>query len=622
MSSGAGFPINDLLRRKLQTGLTITTLTLTVASTLFLLQFSSRLGLGFASTTGTLTLGIVSVFGQFLLFIGVLIFIIGAVLTSISVFLMSQRTRDFALIKATGCPSSLIGGYFTTELLIVTVIGTLLGIVLGFLADFTVAQLVFSRYTLPNLLYPILIFIVFFILAFFFGLRPILKAAKFSALEAFSPVNYYGLTGETKHKPLSKRALTWRIALRSLYRRQSASFRIVFLLSTVFVLLTVTVAGGIVARDTTITSIKTPFSEDTLAIAQSVLLDEYKLQIEKFTEPKNDVAFNYSEPQLAIPETLIEQLKNLGAVTTVDPRLILNETVIERPGILYGETSAQASNVGGLRRGQSIVIGLDPAVSTGSWYVKGEFLTNSTVLEAVIGDSIAQTMYAPDAKEKIYKSNPLLESIDIVNCTFKIVGVCVDPTNNGYITYVPLAKLQAATGLSYVNLLIVNLSNSTDRDTAIAEVKNLVKAYELDVYGLNESVEKNTAFLSASWQTIMLLPLASLVSASICLVAYMMLSVDEQHQEFAILRAIGAKPRIIVSISAIQSAVVLLSSFGIGISFGVIITFMILIANPTMTTITIVTISGWMLIALIALFCLSLYPAFKLSKTAILKILT
>ncbi len=623
MSSGSGFPINDLLRRKLQTGLTITTLTLTVASTLFLLQFSGRLGLGLASTTGTLTLGLVSVFGQFILFIGVLIFIIGAVLTSISVFLMmSQRTRDFALIKAAGCPNSLIGGYFMTELLIVTFAGTLLGIVIGFLADFTVAQLVFSTYTTPNLWYPILIFIAFFILAFFFGLHPILKASKFSALEAFSPVNYYGLTGETKHKPLSKRALTWRIALRSLYRRQSASFRIVFLLSTVFVLLTVSVAGGIVARDTSITSIETPFGKDTLAIAQTVLLDEYKLQIEKFVEPKSDAYFNYSESQLAIPEILIEELKSLGSATTVDPRLILNETVVERPGIFLGATSAQTSNVGGFRKGQSIVMGLDPSVSTRSWYVKGQFLTNSTVLEAVIGDSIAQTMYVPDTTAEIYQSDPLLQGIDIANETFKIVGVCVDPINNGYVTYVPLEKLQTATGVSHVNLLIVNLSNSTDRNTAIAEVTNLVQAYGLDVYDLNLSVEKNTAFLSATWETVMFLPLATLVSASICLVAYMMLSVDEQHQEFAILRAIGARPRIIVNISAIQSAVILLSSFGIGISFGTIITFMILMANPIVTPITILTISGWIITALIALFILSLYPAFKLSKASILKILT
>ena len=64
--SSAGFPINDLLRRKLQTSLTIATLTLSVASTLFLLLFSNRLGLGIASATGTLTLGLTAIFSQFI----------------------------------------------------------------------------------------------------------------------------------------------------------------------------------------------------------------------------------------------------------------------------------------------------------------------------------------------------------------------------------------------------------------------------------------------------------------------------------------------------------------------------------------------------------------------------
>ena len=116
--SSAGFPINDLLRRKLQTSLTVATLTLSVASTLFLLLFSNRLGLGISSTTGALTQGLTAIFSQFILFIGILIFVVGAVLTSFIVFLMmAQRTRDFGLIKAAGCPNSLVAGYFMTCLL-------------------------------------------------------------------------------------------------------------------------------------------------------------------------------------------------------------------------------------------------------------------------------------------------------------------------------------------------------------------------------------------------------------------------------------------------------------------------------------------------------------------------
>ena len=63
----AAFPVNDLLRRKLQTSLTIATLTLSVASTLFLLLFSSRIGFGISSVAGTLTLGLSALISQFIL---------------------------------------------------------------------------------------------------------------------------------------------------------------------------------------------------------------------------------------------------------------------------------------------------------------------------------------------------------------------------------------------------------------------------------------------------------------------------------------------------------------------------------------------------------------------------
>ena len=623
--SSAGFPINDLMRRKLQTSLTIITLTLSIASTLFLLLFSTRLGVGIASASGTLTLGLNAVFSQFILFIGVLIFVIGAVLTSFIVFLMlSQRTHDFGLIKAAGCPNSLVAGYFMTELLMVTFVGCVLGIIFGFLMDFVAAQLVFSAYTLPNFWFAPLVFVVFFVLSLFFGLRPILKAANMSAIDALSPVNYYGLTGETKHKPLSRRAITLRIALRSLYRRQSASLRIVFLLSIVFILLTVSIAGGTIASDTTISSIETPVGKGTIAIAQSTMINEYKTQLLKFSKTQENTVFNYSDPQLAIPQALIQQLKTLSAVETVDPRLVLAEPVREIPGFELGQDSSQTQFVGGHRQGQSIVVGINPADSISSWSLKGRFLSNSSSAEAVVGDSIANTMYVRDPKNKVSLADPLLEGIGIENVTFKIVGVGVDPLNNGYVTYVPIEKLQNATGLHEDNLVLVKLSDSTSRNSAIDAIRSVVQAsgYNLEVFDLSAVVEQNTAFLSSTWQTIMLLPIFTLVSAAICLVGFMMLSVDEQHQEFAILRAIGAKPAIIINISAIQSAIVLLSSCALGISLGVITTLLIVMTNPLVTSFTVVKIAVWLLAALIGMFLFSLYPAFKFAKASILKIMT
>ena len=183
-----------------------------------------------------------------------------------------------------------------------------------------------------------------------------------------------------------------------------------------------------------------------------------------------------------------------------------------------------------------------------------------------MGDSVAQTMYKPDPGKGISMADPLVEGIEFQNNTFNIVGTCVDPINNGFVTYVPIERLMNLTGLSNPNLLLVELNNSSDHAADIAQIKTIVHAIDpdLNVFPLNNVVTKNTNFLASTWQTIMLLPLFTLASAALCLVGYMMLAVDEQHQEFAVLRAVGAKPKVVVAILAIQSIFVLISSFAAG----------------------------------------------------------
>ena len=176
--SSAAFPINDLLRRRLQTGLTVATLSFCVASTMFLLLFSSRL-VGLEANASIFTMGINTIFSQFISFIGVLIFAVAFVLTSFVTYLMmAQRTRDFGLIKAAGCPNSLVAGYFLTELLATTIAGCGLGVLIGFLMDFGVENSVFSAYRTPNFLLIPVVFAVFFVLSLIFGLWPLLKASR------------------------------------------------------------------------------------------------------------------------------------------------------------------------------------------------------------------------------------------------------------------------------------------------------------------------------------------------------------------------------------------------------------------------------------------------------------
>ncbi len=622
--SSRTFPVNDLLRRKLQTSLTITTLTLSITATLFLLLFSSRLDLGIATASGTLTLGLTAIFSQFLLFIGVLIFAVGAVLTSFIVFLMmTQRTRDFGLIKAAGCPNSLVAGYFLTELLITTSAGCILGIVFGFLADFAVANWVFQGYVLPNFGFAPAVFAAFFALSLVFGIKPLLNAAKMSPVAALSPVNYYGLASSKRFKPTSRSALTWRVASRSLARRQSATIRIAILLSIVFMLLTVSIAGGIIASDTTVSWVELPVKSDIVAIAYSSMGNQYQTLLSKFSGAKETDDFDYSDPNLAIPEAVIGQLNALSGISLVDSRLVLHGHVREISNFTIDPETLTTLPVGDRRQGESLIIGVDPQKLTGDWSMQGRFLLSGDELEAVIGDSIAHLMYSPNPVKRIFLSDPLVQSIEFQNRSFRIVGICIDPLNNGEVTYVDIAKLGNITCNHKPNLLLIKLNDQVDRVPIIAEIKSIIQAADqsLDVFELKETVEANKNFLSSTWSTIMLLPLFTLASAALCLVGYIILSLDEQRQEFAILRAVGAKPKIVIEVLSIQSLIVLASSFAVGTSFGIMTTLIILMANPLVTSFTVLVIAAWLTLALAGMFLLSLYPALRFAKASILKIM-
>jgi len=623
--SSVAFPINDLLRRRLQTSLVIAALALSVASTTFLLLFSARLS-SLTTATHVFTMGITSLFSQFIPFISILIFAVGAVLTSfIAFFMMAQRTRDFGLIKAAGCPNNLVAGYFMTELLTVTVAGCGLGIIAGFLMDYGVAEYVFSTYKLANLWVAPVVFIVFFALALIFGLWPIFKASRMSPIKALSPVTYHGLTTTTNtHKPLSKSGITWSIVLRSLVRRQSATFRIVVLLSIVFILLTICIAGGVIASGTTVSWIQNSVGNNTIAVATSSMGNQYERLLLAFSGAKITGDFNYSSPNLAIPNSVITQLSALPSVSLVDPRLVLNGQIQEVANFTFNSETGETSYLGDHRTIDSLVVGVNPATLSGTWNVDGRFLNTNDTYQAVVGDSIVQSIYSPDKQLNINQSNPLVEDMAFKGATFNIVGVCVDPLNNGFVAYVPIQTLENAAGISSPNLLLVTLKSSTDSSTAVAQIKALVQSVDpsLTVFPLSGVVEKDTTFLASNWRTIMIMPFFTLAAAAICMVSYMMLAVDEQRQEFAVLRSIGAKPRFVILVLTVQSLILLLSSFGIGISFGTIITLLILLPHPLVTGFMILEITGWLVTALAGILLVSLYPVFKIARTSILKILT
>jgi ABC-type antimicrobial peptide transport system permease subunit len=530
--------------------------------------------------------------------------------------MMSQRVRDIGLMKAAGCTNDLVFGYFFTELLIVAFVGCFLGILLGILADFASTNLFntlglqISQYSIDFWL-VLLVFGLFFILSLVFGAKPILDTTKIEPAKAISPTHYFGLSKEAGFRVISKSGFTLKIALRTLVRHKSATVRIVLCLSTVFVLVTVAVAGGLIADQTTKNWVDRAIGRNTILIAHRDMCNQYKLLLSEFYEGHKDLQFNYTDERYSIPESLLTQLISILGNANVDARLVLKALVKEVEGYILGNATQDTEFVGDSRKGESLIVGVEPENVVSEWFVKGRFLGGDQALEAVVGDTLAQKMF----------SMPLVQKIESFDRNFDVVGVCLDPIDNGNVTYVPIKTLQNVTGIEITNVAMVSTNSLTNRQETLNHVRAIVSAMNpnFEVFELDEILVKSIGFLGYIWSTIMFLPLFSLVTATLCLLGYVTLTINEQRQEFGILRAVGTRPRTVVGIISTQSFIVLLSSYAIGIAFGIITTLLILVEEPLVSSYTIVEIAGWLLVALAATFVFSLYPAINFAKKPVLE---
>jgi len=231
----------------------------------------------------------------------------------------------------------------------------------------------------------------------------------------------------------------------------------------------------------------------------------------------------------------------------------------------------------------------------------------------MIGDSLAQKMF----------SAPLLQNLSYSGQTLKVVGVCLDPINNGNVTYIPLRTLRSIAGINKPNILLVRIDPSADRLQVLNAIKSKIKASspDFELSELNQELDKAVGFLANIWSMVMLIPSSVSAAASLCLIGYVVLSVDEQRQEFGILRAIGTKPNTIVKIVSTQNFLVLLSSYAVGLCLGIIVTLLILIPEPLVTDYTIMEIAGWLVAVFVLIFVVALFPVLRFAKKPILEMM-
>jgi ABC-type antimicrobial peptide transport system permease subunit len=617
--SEISFPIKDLTRRKTQTALTILGLTISTAATLFLILFGSNLGfeISFLAKGGRLTSGFSNIFFQFILIISILNILTGPIITSFLVHLtMSGRMRDIGVMKACGCLSGSIFAYFVTELSLLIFVSSVTGIIFGvaayYISTIFLNSVGFSIPQTLNIGTILVVCIVLIIFSHIFGASPIRKAAKAKPTEAMSPIYKLGTTATLGKNIPSKLGLTFKVAFRSLLRRKSATSQAIICLTMVLTLTTVTIAGSMIANQTTTTYVERAVGRNIVLVGHPTITDRYVSLLSQFFEEKEMEQINYFSEEFFISESMVSKIDDIAGVNAVDPRLILETSVREAPGIVPSSIDPNtAIIIGDNRSDEALILGIEPENVINDWLIFGRKLGENDQDSTVIGDSLAVNMFtdAQNQSIKVFEQSPL---------PYDIVGVCVDPLNNGKVVYMPLETLYNDIEQSGYNLLFLQVDASENLQI-LAQIEDEASAENLNVVELDTVLDKHVNFLNNIWSLVMFLPLFSLATAAISLLSYLMLSISGQQHEFGVMRALGAKPRSIMKIVFSQALIIILVSGTIGISAGLFITFRFLIPDPVISHFTIISVSSWITLILALLCASSMYPALKAVKKTVVE---
>ncbi|MCW4034727.1 MAG: FtsX-like permease family protein [Candidatus Bathyarchaeota archaeon] len=616
--SEVSFPIKDLTRRKTQTTLTFIGLTISFATTIFLAIFADNLGfdIGFLSRGGQLSNGFSGILYQFVLIVTALNMIIGPLVTSFLVNLtMSERMKDIGIMKSSGCLSNSVLVYFLTELSLLVLASAATGIILGLTSFFAVSIFLnstgFQISQNVNIVAVAATCVILIVSSHFFGALPIRKAAKARPAEAMSPIFLLGTMSGTAKRIPSRLGLTFKIAFRNLIRRPSGTIQAILCLTVVLTLTTVAIAGGMISNQTTSNYVERAIGENVVIVGHTDVTEHYVGLLSKFYQTIEPSDFDFLDSSFEISTDFVSNLEQISGVSIVDPRLIFETTVHEGKGVVYdGITQTNAVIIGGDRSDSALVLGVDPEKVVNNWMILGEKLGVNEQKVAMIGNSLAASMYSDVLNQRI-------SLIEKNGHPYDNVGVCVDPLNSGKVVYVPLESLQNQTGKPAYNILFLQTDPAANAQV-LSDIQEFAIQNNMTAVNLNQFVSKSLSFLNKTWSVVMFLPLFSLVTAAVSLFSYMMLAVSGQEHEFGIMRALGAKPFSVIKIVFAQALVIILVSGLIGISLGLLMSFEFLIPSPTSSQSTLISVTVGLFCVICVISASALYPSLhSIKKTAL-----
>ncbi len=328
------------------------------------------------------------------------------------------------------------------------------------------------------------------------------------------------------------------------------------------------------------------------------LVNEY---VDLMTSPLNAKSpqpetFNFLNPEFIINSTIVYSLRSTQGIAEVDTRLVTFSNIAEVQNLTIqdeGNPNPDYVMIGDHRSAQSLVVGIDPNHVANNPLTQKGFLQPQNMDAAVIGDSVANTIFEDPYQQNI----DIFSNVSNNSLTLPVTSVAVDILNHGNVVYIPVTALQKLNSIDGFNLILVKIQKSN----AVTEISQLAKQYNLTVIDLDNARQQSLSNIDHIWLSILPFPMLSIVTATIGLLNCMSVSMSSHITDFGILRAIGAKPNYVTKAVFLESLFFILVTAPIGIAIGMIFNFLILIPTPVLATPILVASLGGEVLALIGM---------------------
>jgi len=360
---------------------------------------------------------------------------------------------------------------------------------------------------------------------------------------------------------------------------------LLFYLSISIFLITVSFVGNFTCWNTTQGYVDNAFEQNMLIIGNADFVDIYQ----KMLDPLADVGQNqamlaaagFTDSSYRVSQEFIEKLSMQRGVVSVDKRFAVFTHVMEvRKTVSEVDRFNKPHYVtyGEYRSTDCLVVGIDP-----SQQVQGGGMLNTlgtSTLEgggkAFVGDSLSEVIFQDPYKQdiEIYSDNAAVSS------NFDIVNVLTDPLNHGCVVYISVSELHELFSVEGFNFILAKTDGQDNG--AVLEITQLASQYGLTVNSLDIVYSGYMASIDKLWLSILPFTLLTVITAIVCLLNCMFISISTRFHDFGIIRAIGAKPNYLTKIVFFENLILILATAPIGITLGITFDLLFLLPNNTL----------------------------------------